>query len=296
MQPPEFLAAAPQTVTQWYVWRHAFNGSTYDEQLGSSTDFVTAPTSWATRADGATTERYLPTAVTPPVWSGPVSNLAAAHPTFRMLASVSPYGRQVGYVSFNLYEVDPLGGPYSTTNAAEVDRGLLERSYDGVHYYVFTTTSSKNVRIVGSTYVYGYSAKLVRNTWFRWFYPAETPPEVEAKVLGYAMEQDFPHWTAHARKVAAVKQALKTHEGYLKDPLEVLRRLGVHLVADGLFACRIIAHDPALAALVEPVDRGVEDELLPPEAGEVAARAARHVDDADRETRVREERARGGAG
>ncbi len=166
-------ASAPQTVTQWYVWKSTLNGTTYDEQLGSSPDFVTAPTGWATRADGATTERYVPTAVTPPVWSGPVSNLAAAHPAFRMLASVSPYGRQVGYVSYNLYEIDPLGAAYSSTNAAEVDRGLLERSYDGVHYYVFTTTSSKNVRVVGSTYVYGYSAKLVRNTWFRWTYKGD---------------------------------------------------------------------------------------------------------------------------
>jgi hypothetical protein len=86
---------------------------------------------------------------------------------------VSPYGRQVGYVSYNLYEVDPLGAAYSAANAAEVDRGLLERSYDGVHYYVFTTTSSANVRIVGNTYVYGYTPRLYRNTWFRWTYKGD---------------------------------------------------------------------------------------------------------------------------
>jgi nicotinate-nucleotide--dimethylbenzimidazole phosphoribosyltransferase len=46
----------------------------------------------------------------------------------------------------------------------------------------------------------------------------------------------------HARKVAAVKQALKTHEGYLKDPLEVLRRLGgreIAAMAGAILAARM---------------------------------------------------------
>ena len=46
----------------------------------------------------------------------------------------------------------------------------------------------------------------------------------------------------HARKVAAVKQALKTHENHLKDPLEVLRRLGgreIAAIAGAILAARM---------------------------------------------------------
>ena len=167
-------ATAPSTVTQWYVWKHTPTGvDTFDEQLGSSADFVTAPTAWATRADGATTERYLPTAVTPPVWSGPVSDVATPHPVFGLLASSVLFGRQVGYQSYSLYGIDPLGAAYTQEAAAEVDRGLLERSYDGVHYSVLRTTSGRDVKVVGDTYVYGYTPRLARNTWFRWTYQGD---------------------------------------------------------------------------------------------------------------------------
>lgn len=46
----------------------------------------------------------------------------------------------------------------------------------------------------------------------------------------------------HARKVAAVEQALATHAGHLKDPLEVLRRLGgreIAAIAGAILAARV---------------------------------------------------------
>ncbi len=53
-----------------------------------------------------------------------------------------------------------------------------------------------------------------------------------------------PGWmkAGHARKVAAVAQALATHAGHLQDPLEVLRRLGgreIAAMAGAILAARV---------------------------------------------------------
>ena len=126
----------------------------------------------APRTDGATTYRYAPSTNLPPALQ-PVVNPAAAHPSLALSAAVVAYGRKVAYSAYNYYGGLP-GLSYAASRAAEVDRGYLQRSIDGVHWSTAAATSGAHPVIIGSRYYNAYYAKaLTRNTWFRWLFPGD---------------------------------------------------------------------------------------------------------------------------
>ncbi len=102
-----------------------------------------------------------------------MANPAGAHPYLGLSASVVAYGRKVAYSVHNYYGGVP-GTSYAWNRAAEVDRGYLQRSIDGVHWSTATATSGARPIVIGSSYYNAYYAKaLTRNTWFRWYYPGD---------------------------------------------------------------------------------------------------------------------------
>ena len=123
------------------------------------------------RTNGPTTYRYVPSAATPPALT-PVANPAAAHPFLTLSASSATYGKRVGYDAHSYYGAPP-NAAFANATAAEVDRGQLLRSFDGVHFTPLLTTSGAHPVVIGKSYYNAYTPALTRNTWFRWVYPGD---------------------------------------------------------------------------------------------------------------------------
>lgn len=154
----------------WWTWNDSASGTVLSSVGDPLVD--TPVQAAAPRGDGASTYRYTPSAASPPALQ-PVVNPAGSHAYLKMSASVVAYGRKVAYSAYNYYGGLP-GTSYAWNRAAEVDRGYLQRSIDGVHWYTATTTSGAHPIVIGSSYYNAYYAKvLTRNTWFRWLYPGD---------------------------------------------------------------------------------------------------------------------------
>ncbi len=155
----------------WWTWKDDPSAGTSAYSVADP--LVDTPTPvGAPRTDGATTYRYAPATNLPPALQ-PVVNPAGAHPSLTLSASVVAYGKKVAYSAYNYYGGLP-GLSYAANRAAEVDRGYLQRSIDGVHWSTAAVTSGARPVIIGSKYYNAYYAKvLTRNTWFRWLFPGD---------------------------------------------------------------------------------------------------------------------------
>jgi len=161
----------------WWFWKDDTSVSPAVSNLWSIPSALPVDTTAAPpvlvgpRADGPTTYRYVPSAVTPPALQT-VANPAAAHPFLALSASTATYGKRVGYDAHNYYGAPP-NAAFANATASEVDRGQLQRSVDGVHFSPLLTTSGASPVVIGRSYYNAYTPALTRNTWFRWVYPGD---------------------------------------------------------------------------------------------------------------------------
>jgi len=161
----------------WWFWKDDSSVSPAVSNLWSIPSTLPVDTTAAApvlvgpRVNGATTYRYVPSAVTPPALQ-PVANPAAAHPFLTLSASTAAYGKRVGYDAHNYYGAPP-NAAFANATASEVDRGQLLRSVDGVHFAPLLTTSGASPVVIGKSYYNAYTPALTRNTWFRWVYPGD---------------------------------------------------------------------------------------------------------------------------
>jgi hypothetical protein len=158
----------------WWTWKDVTTKvgtvTTTKSTAYSSADvdlFTVAPVPEASdRGNGATTYHYVPSTVNPPALVA-ASNRAASHLTFNFATSTARYAQRVAFQSYNLYG-GGVGGLYSAGSPAEVDRGELWSSTDGVTYKKLLTTSGASAFVLGTKWFNGYTPKLARNTWFTW--------------------------------------------------------------------------------------------------------------------------------
>ena len=154
----------------WFGWNDEVAAG--QSTLAGFADPLTSPPSViGPRSNGSSTFRYVPSLVEPPALQT-VGNPAAAHPYLFLSAGSTTYGKRVGYDAHSFYGAPPTAA-FTNATAAEVDRGLLQWSFDGVHFTPVLTTSGAKAIIIGSRYYNAYSPALTRNTWFRWVYPGD---------------------------------------------------------------------------------------------------------------------------
>jgi hypothetical protein len=162
----------------WWAWKDDTSVTPTVTNLYAADDAAlvgataTAPVLVGPRSDGTTTFRYTPAAATPPALQR-VVNPAAAHPFFSMSATTVSYGGRAAYDSHNFYGGVP-GAAYSAATAAEVDRGWLQRSYDGVHWANVAVTSGARPIVIGTRWFVGFTPPVARNTVFRWYFTGDT--------------------------------------------------------------------------------------------------------------------------
>ena len=154
----------------WYGWNDVVAAG-QSTLAGFADPLTSTPAVIGPRSNGRTTFRYVPSLVAPPALQT-VGNPAAAHPYLFLSAGSTTYGKRVGYDAHSFYGAPPTAA-YSNARAAEVDRGQLQWSFDGVHFTTILTTSGAKPIIIGSSYYNAYSPALTRNTWFRWVYPGD---------------------------------------------------------------------------------------------------------------------------
>lgn len=158
--------------SDWWMWKDdELAGTT---SYGTTADPLVAPTSLVPRSNGPTTVAYTPSLLTPPALTS-AANRARTYPYLYLSASTTTTGKRLVYASWALY-LHALPGESLATNASEVDRGILQYSYNGTSWSTVGWTSwARPVPWPGQPGSYGNSATpiLTRNTWFRWVFPGD---------------------------------------------------------------------------------------------------------------------------
>ncbi|MFC6239631.1 hypothetical protein, partial [Longivirga aurantiaca] len=155
----------------WYMFRE--NGSPAVTQVGSSATLA-VPTDWTTFPLGATTVRYAPATLTPPV-EVPTTGRGYSEAKLLFAKSVLPVGQRTVYASLASYN-NVVGG-LQTDNPLATRYGVLSYSTDGG-----ATFTSLGRTGVGSSYLpwpnaapfgNGYTPVIKRNTVFRWCFEGD---------------------------------------------------------------------------------------------------------------------------
>ena len=161
----------------WWAWKD--NGTAADLYEVSDANLLsTAPVKIAMRADGSTTYDYAPSAVTPPSLAD-VSSISdasllsspVAHAALSFSARSVVYKGRAAYASSNYYWAPLPGRAYSTTTAAEIDKGTLQ--WNTGNGWISGATSGAAAFGIGSKYYNGRTPVLYRNTAFRWTYAGD---------------------------------------------------------------------------------------------------------------------------
>jgi hypothetical protein len=163
----------------WWMWKDASTAAGLS-QLADANLLTTAPTPISSRADGSTTFNYVPSAVTPPSL-GEVSDLTnpalisvpVAHVALAFSTKAVGYKGRAAYASSNYYWAPLPSRAYSTSYAAEVDKGTLFVSTDKATWTPVASTSGASAFAVGSKYYNGYTPVQRRNTFYYWSYAGD---------------------------------------------------------------------------------------------------------------------------
>ena len=162
----------------WWMWKDAGTAAALS-QLADANLLTTAPSSISSRTDGSTTFNYVPSAVTPPSL-GDVSDLTnaalisvpVAHAALAFSTKAVGYKGRAAFASSNYYWATLPGRAYSTSYAAEVDKGTLFVSTDKATWTP-VATSGASAFAVGSKYYNGYTPTQRRNTFYYWSYAGD---------------------------------------------------------------------------------------------------------------------------
>jgi hypothetical protein len=156
----------------WWMWKDTGGQSSAYSQTDTdllTTPVLTLPVQHGDRGNGATTFRYVPSAMAPPALGSVVAdNRAAVRTVFSVSARAVAFGATVAYQTIGLYGGGP-GGAYNAARPAETDHGRLWYSTDaGKTRRAYAVTSGGRAFPIGSKWYDGRTTKLKRNMWFRW--------------------------------------------------------------------------------------------------------------------------------
>jgi hypothetical protein len=158
----------------WYLFREATSPDR--TQLGSSSDFVTAPTDWTTFPRGQSSSDYRASTLTPPAVTQPAVRATATANVYFSPTSV-PTGGKAMYGSLATYLTDLTGTLAAPDNSSQTRYGVLSKSIDGGKTFttVGRTGAAKQLLLwpTGGRFGNGYSPALTRNTWFRWCFEGD---------------------------------------------------------------------------------------------------------------------------
>jgi hypothetical protein len=160
--------------TLWYVWKDSGSGASMTTSYATTSDLTVPPTTWHTRIDGAHTFSYQPSLV-PPQQTTTISNPSGVQGHVYVATPSVFAGARVVYVGFGLY-LHRVGPQTFAKDAAEIDRGTVQYSFDGKNFKkLATTTGGNQIPWPGLSGVYGNGRTPVlnRNTWLRWVYPGD---------------------------------------------------------------------------------------------------------------------------
>jgi hypothetical protein len=160
--------------TLWYAWKDSGTGAAMTSSYATTSDLTVPPTTWHTRSDGAHTFAYQPSLVAPQE-STTISNPSGVQGHVYVATPSIFSGSRVVYVGFGLY-LHRVGPQTFAKDAAEIDRGTVQYSFDGKNFRkLATTTGANQIPWPGLSGAYGngQTPVLNRNTWLRWVYAGD---------------------------------------------------------------------------------------------------------------------------
>jgi hypothetical protein len=160
--------------TLWYVWKDSGSGASMTSSYATTSDLTVPPTTWHPRIDGAHTFSYQPSLVQPQA-ATTISNPSGVQGHVYVATPSVFSGSRVVYVGFGLY-LHRVGPQTFAKDAAEIDRGTVQYSFDGKNFRKLAATTGANlIPWPGLSGVYGNGRTPVlnRNTWLRWVYAGD---------------------------------------------------------------------------------------------------------------------------